>query len=127
MTHIILNINIDGAIHSTSLEKEITFGRKRNKGKSKAQYLIEDPDISTLHLKITFDKALGKIFFEDLKSTNGTFLNGQQNKEDLFHINDVLKIGRCTISIDKSSLSRELKASIEKRISYKHGKQINLK
>lgn len=45
-------------------------------GRREGDLLIPDPYVSSRHCKITFEE--GKAFIEDLYSTNGTFLNGEE-------------------------------------------------
>lgn len=45
-------------------------------GRREGNLLIQDPSLSRRHAQITFDGANGTFFITDLKSSNGTRLNG---------------------------------------------------
>ena len=53
------------------IQKELSLGRK-----SDNDIVIKDPFVSKIHFKIVENE--GQCFLEDLKSSNGTFLNGEK-------------------------------------------------
>ena len=66
---------------------EITIGRKKSN-----TIQIDNLQVSNKHARIV--KHADNYFIEDLKSTNGTFLNNQKiNKEPLRH-KDIITIGK---------------------------------
>lgn len=79
---------------------EMTIGRS-----SKADFQINDDSaLSSIHCKITTKKD-GKIHFEDLNSSNGSFFNSQKIKEMDLKVGDVITIGRSLLYIDQKRLS----------------------
>jgi hypothetical protein len=66
-----------------------TFGRKR------ADEILDDPSVSAVHFQI---EAFGKEFFvRDLKSRNGTFLNGAKIDYSQLLPGDQITAGRATL------------------------------
>lgn len=70
-----------------NIGKTLKLGRK-----SKNDIIIKDPFVSKNHLKIIKDENI--YFLEDLKSSNGTFLNGQKLLDVVKLLNgDRIRIG----------------------------------
>src|SRR5438477_415236 len=70
--------NVQGEI---DVSREITIGRKppadvvvAGRDPKQAKIVVQHPSVSSRHAKIRFDK--GRFFVEDLKSVNGTFVDG---------------------------------------------------
>jgi pSer/pThr/pTyr-binding forkhead associated (FHA) protein len=53
------------------IQREQTIGRNPN-----VDIVIAQPEVSSRHARVTYQDD--KYFIEDLKSSNGTFVNGQQ-------------------------------------------------
>lgn len=74
-------------------------------GRSKGDVLIQDPRISRSHVAIHFDSRTGKLTFTDLKSLNGTMVNGLTAETGGLDDGDKLQIGNtlfdCQISLAK--------------------------
>ncbi len=69
------------------LEDELTVGRS-----SDNSIVIRDPYVSKHHLKISLDES--NYFIEDLKSSNGTMLNGNKLEDvSLLKTGDIIKAG----------------------------------
>jgi pSer/pThr/pTyr-binding forkhead associated (FHA) protein len=70
------------------IEKEvIIIGRENN-----CDFVIDDVEVSRRHAKIAFDD--GKYFLYDLKSTNGTVVNGRRiHKSEILRNGDIITIG----------------------------------
>jgi tetratricopeptide (TPR) repeat protein/pSer/pThr/pTyr-binding forkhead associated (FHA) protein len=62
-------------------------------GRSKADVIIEDPRISRSHIAMHFDEKIGNVSFTDLKSLNGTLLNGQSAESGELKDGDKLQLG----------------------------------
>lgn len=69
-------------------DDRITFGRS-----PEATIMLRDTLISRLHLAIDFDQSFGFYVLQDLKSTNGSFLNGVQITEATLKDSDKILIG----------------------------------
>ncbi|MBI4391065.1 MAG: FHA domain-containing protein [candidate division NC10 bacterium] len=74
----------------------ITLARTRTiLGRRDAHVLLNDPEVSGLHAAIAVDGSRYSI--RDLRSTNGTFLNGKRIEEaQLAHLDEV-RLGRTTL------------------------------
>ena len=74
----------------------ITLSRTRTVlGRREAHVLLNDPEVSSLHAAIAVDGTRYSI--RDLRSTNGTYLNGKRVEEaELGHL-DELRLGRTTL------------------------------
>ena len=68
-------------------------------GRSKGDLQLKDPKSSSLHAKITIDSN-GLTYIEDLKSSNGTTLNGAKIQKAAVKPGDVIQIGRTKIRIE---------------------------
>ena len=65
-----------GAHRAQSLRTPFELGRTRE-----AEIFLRDPEVSRRHAR--FEAQNGVVFLEDLKSSNGTFLNGRRLAEPL--------------------------------------------
>lgn len=64
----------------------ITLGRREDN-----QIVVNDPNVSRYHARIYFDTKEWRI--EDLKSTNGLFLNGKKTKKAPLNTGDEIRLG----------------------------------
>ena len=71
---------------------EITIGRKK-----KNTIQIDNLQVSNKHARIV--KQGGNYFIEDLKSTNGTFLNNEKITKEPLREKDTITIGKHTLEI----------------------------
>ncbi|MCB0404686.1 MAG: FHA domain-containing protein [Bdellovibrionales bacterium] len=62
-------------------------------GRSKGDVIVHDARVSRSHVAIQFDEKKGVLTFTDLKSLNGTFLNGEEKKEGQIADGDRLQVG----------------------------------
>ncbi len=62
-------------------------------GRSKGDVLVHDPRISRSHVAIHFEERSGRVTFTDLKSLNGTLLNGETHETGELHDGDRLLLG----------------------------------
>jgi len=62
-------------------------------GRSKGDVIIQDARISRSHIAIHFDSRTGKLSFTDLKSLNGTMVNGATAEAGELHDGDKLQVG----------------------------------
>ena len=97
---------------SEGLHEHILEPGKNNLGRdTDNDIILFDNAASSHHAAIHCDQTTDALTIQDLKSTNGTFVNGKRiyKSQSLQH-DDQIRIGRCLISIVYS----------EKRSSYKH-------
>jgi len=80
---------------------KLTIGRS-----SKSDICVDDKLMSGKHGYFDLN-AKGQILYCDLDSTNGSYLNNNKIQNTLFKVNDVIKIGNTTITIDQSKLSNK--------------------
>lgn len=92
-------------------------------GRSKGDVLIHDSRISRSHVAIHFDEKTGKVTYTDLKSLNGTLVNGVAKEAGELHDGDKIQLGNttldCQIAVPDASdltepgrpLPRKLKSS----------------
>ena len=71
---------------------EITIGRKKSN-----TIHIDNLQVSNKHARIV--KHAGNYFIEDLKSTNGTFLNNEKISKEPLRDKDIITIGKHTLFI----------------------------
>ncbi|HEV8663195.1 MAG TPA: FHA domain-containing protein [Candidatus Methylomirabilis sp.] len=92
--HLTLTVTVlEGADTGT----RITLSRTRTViGRRDAHILLNDPEVSSLHAAVTVEG--NRYTIRDLRSTNGTFLNGRRIVEeaDLAHL-DEIRLGRTTL------------------------------
>jgi len=84
----------------TPSASELVFGRADGKFQIGLD-LAPDQKVSRLHGRIWFEG--GKYWIEDLKSSRGTLLNGQQIKgqpKQLLHSNDEIYVGETTLRVE---------------------------
>lgn len=71
-------------------------------GRSKGDVIVHDSRVSRSHVAIQFDSKSGKLSFTDLKSLNGTLVNGETKEQGALADGDKLQIGNtvfdCQIS-----------------------------
>ncbi len=76
------------------IEKDKTFiGRDP----SKCQIVLNDPEVSSVHAVITKTKI--NLTIEDLKSGNGTLLNGKRINQSILNHNDEFIVGGVTFTV----------------------------
>jgi pSer/pThr/pTyr-binding forkhead associated (FHA) protein len=101
MAIVILVTSPDGKTTELPIFGKITVGRS-----SSCEYTIDDRQMSGKHG--TFEVNVhGQLFFTDLGSTNGSFLNNSQIHKIQFRLNEVLKMGNTLFKIDKSKLNKK--------------------
>ena len=71
---------------------QITIGRKK-----KNDIQIDNLQVSNKHARIV--KHGSNYFIEDLKSTNGTYLNNEKIIKEPLRDNDIINIGKHTLAI----------------------------
>ena len=88
-------------------------------GRFKGDVLIQDARVSRSHTSVKFDSRTGKVSFADLKSLNGTLVNGNPAEAGELHDGDKLQLGNtlfdCQISNSGSEEDASLKEHTEAR------------
>ena len=85
-----------------SSEPDVTFrlrpGAVKTVGRApRADFILDAALVSRLHCRIT--AAADKLEVADLKSTNGTFVNGRRVQKAHLTEGDTLRVGRVELSI----------------------------
>ena len=106
MTIVIQISTQDKEIMEYPVLEKCTIGRSH-----RCDLVIDDLQISGKHGSLQFDKN-DKIFYTDLESTNGSFLNNIRINEAQFKINDVLQIGNTVIVINEKKLTTHERKAI---------------
>ncbi len=79
-------------------------------GRSKGDIIIPDPRISRSHVAIHYDEKTLKLTFNDLKSLNGTFVNGKQLEAGELADGDRLQLGDTIFDCQISTIENEEKS-----------------
>lgn len=89
----------------------------------KADLQIKDKALSSVHGVFKLETS-GKLFYEDLSSKNGSYLNGLSVYASQMMVEDVLQIGSAEISIDAMSLTTSERYTIGRRVKGNREKDI---
>lgn len=92
---------------------------------SKCAVKIDDGMCSGQHCAFVVGKDF-RVLVKDLDSTNGTFVNDCKVMDTHLMLDDILKIGDCEISIERSDLSPKEKAALTRDEPTSHIKFMNL-
>jgi len=92
-----MNVDVEilerGAHRVQSLRTPFELGRTRE-----AEVFLRDPEVSRRHAR--FETQNGVVYLEDLKSSNGTFLNGRRLAEPLeVRAGDEIDVGTTRIVV----------------------------
>lgn len=77
-------------------------------GRSKGDIILQDPRISRSHVAINFDKDKQRLTFTDLKSLNGTLLNGETCETGELKDGDKLKVGNTVLDFHYDRMPTEV-------------------
>ena len=92
----------NGLVELTNLESGFSVGNTANNS-----LVIQDPYVSGNHLKI-FRKN-NSLYFKDLGSTNGTYLNGKNRDESILNLGDEIKLGESVLKLISRKSQEKLK------------------
>ncbi|MGM0596096.1 MAG: FHA domain-containing protein [Myxococcota bacterium] len=56
------------------------------------EIVVDDPSISRVHARLKLDQG-GTLVVQDLRSTNGTFINGKEVKREIASVGDRIRVG----------------------------------
>lgn len=91
----------EAVLKEIQLDKEvITIGRNQDN-----DIHIDNPAVSGSHAKIINEG--GKIFIEDMNSTNGTFISGKRVSKSALNNNDIITVGKHTLVFSGPSQAAE--------------------
>ncbi|MEA9357202.1 FHA domain-containing protein [Bacteriovorax sp. PP10] len=96
----------DGEETKVHLSSSLIVGRAET-----CDVVLRESGVSSNHCSFVIDKD-GKVQVQDLKSSNGTFKNGNPIKKTFLQVNDILKIYKVKVSIDGRKLNQEERDSI---------------
>ncbi len=65
---------------------------------ARADFILDAALVSRIHCRLTADKS-DQLIVEDLKSTNGTLVNGKRVERHLLKPGDVVTIGRVEFDV----------------------------
>jgi ABC transport system ATP-binding/permease protein len=68
----------------------------------RADFIVEAPLVSRLHCRFTAH-ACGELEIEDLRSTNGTFVNDRRIKRASLAAGDRVRVGRVELTVEKGA------------------------
>lgn len=117
---VVLKIIHEEQEQEVKVKSNITIGRG-----VKADLQIKDKSLSSLHGIFKLE-GNGKLFYEDLSSKNGSYLNGLSVYASQMMVEDVLQIGSVEISIDAMSLTTSERYAIGRRVKGNRQKDITL-
>jgi pSer/pThr/pTyr-binding forkhead associated (FHA) protein len=69
---------------------------------TRADFILDAALVSRLHCRFTV-KESGELEIEDLKSTNGTFVNEKRVKKAPLSAGDFVRIGRVRLSVEEQA------------------------
>ncbi|MBN2725094.1 MAG: FHA domain-containing protein [Deltaproteobacteria bacterium] len=70
------------------------------------EIVIDDPSVSRVHARLKLEEG-GTLLVQDLRSMNGTFINGVDCKRDIASIGDRIRIGEVPLLLTSSSFGSE--------------------
>ena len=78
----------------------LTPGSQKSVGRDqRANFVVDAALISRMHCHLSASTA--QLFVEDLKSTNGTFVNDQRIQHSQLRVGDRLRLGRLELYVSK--------------------------
>lgn len=87
-------------------------------GRSKGDVLIPDPRVSRSHVAIHFDDETGKLTFTDLKSLNGTLVNGSAQEAGELKDGDRLQLGNTLFDCQVVTSTKEPSLFASRAVSH---------
>jgi pSer/pThr/pTyr-binding forkhead associated (FHA) protein len=80
----------------------ITRGSIRTIGRApRADFVVDAPLVSRLHCRLTAREQDDVLLIEDLKSTNGTYVNGKKIAKEELREGDQIGVGRVKFGVGK--------------------------
>lgn len=94
--------------------KEIPLNKERTSIGRKAQNDIQIDNLAISGEHAVIVTILNDSFLEDLNSTNGTFVNGQQVKKHFLQNNDVIELGKYRLKYVNEGIAQAAQPDFEK-------------
>lgn len=115
-----VNILITDFFNSEAKEYTLQENRVLKIGRSsKCDVVLLDEMCSAKHCSITLKGELATI--RDLDSHNGTLLNDTKIQEAHIYLGDIVKIGRCTLKLNKKTMTpEEMKMHLREKLDLAH-------
>jgi len=76
------------------VKPEVTLGRSDDN-----DIVLDDPLVSGCHARIVLNERSGSLSLQDLNSTNGTRVNGQEIRKISLRQGDTIQMGRCVLLV----------------------------
>lgn len=77
----------------------ILSGSEKTIGRVKGvDFVVDAPLVSRVHCRLTAE-AVGRLEVQDLRSTNGTFVNGRRVARATLNVGDRLRVGRVELTV----------------------------
>lgn len=97
----ILQTRTDGG--NDALTFRVGSGGMKTLGRAtRADFIVDEPLVSRLHCRFTAGAA-GELEVEDLRSTNGTFVNGKRVRRARLAVGDRVRVGRVELEVAEAS------------------------
>jgi len=110
MAKITIKGDLDLIEHMALKEGTVTIGRERDN-----DIQIDDPAVSGYHAKlVSFFKPT---YIQDLRSTNGTYVNGTRVVEHTLECGDIITIGKHKIFFDNDGLTTSDEKELTQELS----------
>jgi pSer/pThr/pTyr-binding forkhead associated (FHA) protein len=92
-------------LQTTPAREGLTFrvmpgGMKTLGRATRADFIVDAPLVSRLHCRFTA-QASGELEVEDLRSTNGTFVNDARVKRATLEAGDRVRVGRVELTVTR--------------------------
>ena len=78
---------LDGREFVLAYDEAFDIGRAPN-----VEIVVDDPSVSRMHARLSLEEG-GTLLVQDLRSTNGTYINGKEVKREHASVGDRLRIG----------------------------------
>lgn len=96
-----------GAQPQSSLTFRVTPGAMKTVGRAvRADFIVDAALVSRVHCRLTSHED-GKLEVEDLKSTNGTFVNDRRIRKAVLVPGDRLRVGRVELTVEHAGSQPE--------------------
>ena len=92
-----------GNDHAENVTFRLTPGAVKTLGRAtRADFILDAALVSRLHCRFTVRES-GELEVEDLKSTNGTYVNERRVKRASLSAGDLVRIGRVRLAVERGA------------------------
>jgi pSer/pThr/pTyr-binding forkhead associated (FHA) protein len=120
MPIVLLLATDDGPSIEYPILSKTTIGRS-----SRCDLVVEDKQMSGKHGFFECNTK-GQLFYTDLGSTNGSFIDNSQIQKVQFKINDVLRVGNTNITIDAKKLNSRESMEVGVNLAKKNSESLSI-